>query len=618
MTSTTKVMQRCALLLPLCLVIAALFLIPRAGQAEITASATLNTASFSIDQTAQLTVTVNGAKNSEIEIPDVTGLTFYRRGQRSQINIINGRYSSSISTTYLIQAHESGEYTVPPIRIVAGKTTLTTEPIPFEVLDPTASGPAHGGTAVSGNSTPDPTATGEDAFLRLLGLKQQSFIGEILPIEIKAYFRRGLRANLNSYPSLQGNGCVMPQLNEEPRQSQETINGVSYSVLTWKTALSTIKEGAHAIRLELDATLLLPQRSMSSSLFGRQSPFDDDFLDSFFGGYQKRPLRLASPEIDLEILPLPETGKPANFTGAIGAFNLHISATPEEVEIGEPLTLTMTVTGKGNFNRVEAPLFPHSSDWKTYSPSATFRADDETNHSGSKTFEQALVARTDRIQAIPSLSFSYFDPARRQYVTLTSEPVALAIRGKAAAVPRPAPASQPPPSATPKPPSSLISFTGLAPLQLEPGKPITAIKPLFQHVWFGAIIVACLVVLCLLAGLWIARRRAKNDVQGQKKQRLHRALELSLAAVTAARKTNDSQAFLAHCRAAIQQQLGILWQLEPATITRADLTQRLHPSSGLHEIFTLAEQAAYAGIKLSDEKMEEYFQTMKKELEELI
>jgi hypothetical protein len=80
-----------------------------------------------------------------------------------------------------------------------------------------------------------------------------------------------------------------------------------------------------------------------------------------------------------------------------------------------------------------------TAGWHKYPPSSKFKQDDEVGISGTKSFEM-VVSPNENKQSLPLLAFSYFDPAKEQYVTLHSEPMAITVQGGAAA---PAVAAQP-------------------------------------------------------------------------------------------------------------------------------------------------------------------------------
>jgi len=594
----------------ICLVL--LLLIPLAAFAEITVETSLSTRSFPVDRAAQLTITVSGARSADIQMVEIDGLRFHSRGQSSQVNIINGSYSSSISSNFIIQALKPGTYTIPPLSVTAGKETIQTRPVTFEVT------PVGQSSGSKGGKTKGSTEENEIAFIRLTEITKH-YSGEVVPITIKAYFNQKYRANINSLPILRTDGVVMSPLTNQPEQTEEELNGKTYSVLSWDTTLSGIKTGNHPILFELDATLNLPQQRRMST-FGGSSLFDDSFFNSFFGGFQQKPIKVVSPELHFEVTELPTGDKPDNFTGAIGDFRLTTSATPEQVEIGEPITLTIEITGKGNFDRVESPVFPITPNWKTYSPTTDYSSE-ENIYSGKKRFEQAIVAKSSTLQHIPSLSFSYFDPEKKVYKMISSEPIPVKITAPDVPVnqqlsAQTAATSKKPQTVSPGVPRPGIS--SLAPIHLETGKFHQRIIPLYKRVWFLSGVGCCVLLLLLVAFFNIhTRNLAKHpELQLQKKRR--QLLAESLARVSGAKSSGDGPLFLALCRQTIQQQLGLLWNVEGSAISLADIKNRLNTRPPLIEIFQAAEQAAYSTTALPPETMQIYFEKMKKELEELI
>lgn len=579
--------------------------------AEVAVEASLSHLSFPQDKAARLTIMVTGtSRNATIELPEIDNLRLHNQGQSSQISVVNGTISSSISHKYLVQAGKPGPYTIPSIKVTAGGKSYSTNPLNFEV---TPAGQQPNGYADTTGRT-----KGEIAFIRISETGSH-YPGEIVPFTIKAYFTQAYRADINSLPALRGDGVVMAQLQDKPHQTEESVNGRKYHVLTWDTSLSGIKVGEHPMSFSLDATMLIPQKRRSLSPFGGSSLFDDSFLnDSFFGSHQRRPIVSVSPEVVFNVLPLPANNQPDSFTGAIGDFDLKVAATPLDVEIGEPMTLTMEISGTGNFDRVEAPVFPESSNWKTYSPTSEF-SEQGRSYAGSKIFEQAIVVRSGAVSEIPSLSFSYFDPQEKRYITKTSK--AVAINLKKPATPATAQPVQPVAQTRQQPATEAIpasTIVGLAPIHLETGTYHDRIVPLFRNSW---VIALCGLCVLLLLALFVLKIRQLNiekhpEIQRQRQKKL--LLESDLKKVEQAQAIGDGPSFLSSGRTAIQNQLGLLWHIEPAALSLADVRSRLDVDSQLIEIFSAAEEAAYGGATLTNKKMQDYFITLKTELEELL
>jgi BatD DUF11 like domain len=588
--------------------------------AEVTVEATLSHQTFAVDEGARLSIAVNGVrKNAEIALPEIKNIKLHQRGQSSQTSFVNGKMSAAITYNFIVQALVPGKYTIPPIKVRAGGEELMTKGISFEVT----------GTGAVNTSSQDGGKTVKDVAFITVSETGDHYPGEIVPITLKVYFNRNYRVDLNSLPSLSGDGVVMSQLSSEPEQKQEVMDGVPFHVLTWKTSLSGIKTGTHSLTFSLDATLLIAQQRRGRSFGG--SMFDDSLFDSFFGNVQRKPIKATSPEVTFNVLDLPKEGRPDNFTGAIGNFTMDVSGTPVAVEVGEPITLTMTINGEGNFNRVEAPVFQESQFWKTYSPTSDYSADSDKN-TRSKSFEQAIVVKQSGVNAIPSLSFSYFHPGKRDYVTLQSKPIPLQVQGDlesplVAEVPvdlyalqqvaGSKPATTAPGVAETKQPALLPQDANLAPIHLETGSLHTSLTPLFKKIWFIALCVMSLLAIIVL--LYLNWRQQKEQLEPGRllmKKRISQ-LQADLIAVEEARSTGDAALFLGRCRATIQNHVGASRIETASAMSLTDLKTKVAESSPLVTIFSRAEEAAYGGATLSSEEMANYSVELKSELEKL-
>jgi hypothetical protein len=587
--------------------------------AEVTASASLNVHSFPMDRAATLSLTVSGVRSFQPQMPEVDGLRFHQRGQSTQVEIVNGAYSASVTSTYLVEALRGGSFTIPAIPVQTKEGVAETKPIHFEVTTPqTVSGSKQ---PQSGSSTPARLRSGEAdkvAFMRVTPAKEKSYSGEVVPVQIKVYFREGVKANLNSLPQLAGEGFVLQQLEREPMQSRERVNNSIYTVLTWESALSGIKEGRHQLSMEIEATLLLREQRQRSPL--DHSMFSDPFFGNFFGSYREKEVKVASPEIAMNVLSLPEEGRPEGFSGAIGDFRLQVTADPVELEPGDPITLTMTVSGQGNFDRVQAPQLSDEKGWKTYTPSSEFLKDGGKG-SGKKVFEQALVAKDSTLSEIPAVIFSYFDPATAAYKSLSSAPIPLTTQGAVSVAQLPVAAAGEERKAETVVPvverQAEPRISTLAPLQLTPGNMEQEFTPLFMKRWFQLLLVLLLLLIAVAAVFKIRLARYAKNPRLQRDQRMKTLLAPRLQELEQSLAAQDTRGFLATCRTAIQEQLGLVWKTEAGAITGADLQKRLPGDSVLLTIFSAAEESAYGGQELSGRQMQEFADAMKKELEGL-
>ena len=263
--------------------------------------------------------------------------------------------------------------------------------------------------------------------------KRELTVGELVPVELKACFPAGMSASLNGLPMLAGGAFALNKLGENPEQTREVIDGRPYNVITWSSALSAVQAGDYPLNLELPVMVRVQEKvkrgggNPFKDFFGDESPFDDSALDDFFGQVTEKPLVLHSDSTPVKIQPLPVQGRPADFSGAVGKFDLSAEASVAKAVTGDPITLKMKITGQGNFDRVTTNGLVSSAAWKGYKPNARFEPADSDGFAGTKIFEQAIVPTQSGSSEIPAVSFSYFDPDTRSYVTKTTDPIPIEI-----------------------------------------------------------------------------------------------------------------------------------------------------------------------------------------------
>src|SRR6184192_3821666 len=248
-----------------------------------------------------------------------------------------------------------------------------------------------------------------------------------------------IRPRLIEPPEITGQGFTAQKL-QQSGQTTETLNGRPYDVVTYKTAIAAARAGKFEMGpVTAKAQAIVPRARSAPRSRGR-SPFDlfdldDPFSDPFFSNPfakmgERREVEIKSEPVALEVKPLPPNAPPS-FSGAIGSFTMTTDAKPKSVQVGDPITVTNTISGRGNFDRVNAPFIEDDHGWHKYPPSSKFKQDDEVGISGEKTFE-TVFSPNEKKQTLPVLAFSYFDPAKEQYVTVRSEPIAIAVQGEAA------------------------------------------------------------------------------------------------------------------------------------------------------------------------------------------
>ena len=90
----------------------------------------------------------------------------------------------------------------------------------------------------------------------------------------------------------------------------------------------------------------------------------------FFGRNVRQPVRqrfvVPSNELHLTVKALPEQGRPAEFSGLVGRFEIAARAAPLEVKVGDPVEFTVTITGSGDLRRLQAPDLTRMSRFREF------------------------------------------------------------------------------------------------------------------------------------------------------------------------------------------------------------------------------------------------------------
>jgi len=410
-------------------------------------TAVLSNSEAVVGEMVQLQIKVSGAGDSKPpENISVDGLEIHATGTSRQFEMRNFTTNLSVTYNYTILPLQAGRFTIPPQTIRVGSNSLRTPELRLNVADSP-------GRSVRSNQNAQLANAAKLVFAELIVPKKTAYVGEIVPVEIRLGFDPRAHPKLLEGPEISGQGFTAQKL-QQSGENLETINGRSYDVVTFKTAIAAARAGKFEIGpIKAKAQVLAARRPNAPrsrspfDLFNLDDPFSDPFFSDPFSQFgERREVEINSEPVAFEVKPLPQNAPPS-FSGAIGNFTMTTDAKPKSVQVGDPITVTSTISGRGNFDRVNAPAVEDDRGWHKYPPSSKFKNDDEVGISGTKTFEMVL-SPNEKKQTIPLLAFSYFDPAKEQYVTLRSDPIAIDVQG--GAVPAPAPVtSQPAPSTMP-------------------------------------------------------------------------------------------------------------------------------------------------------------------------
>ncbi len=132
--------------------------------------------------------------------------------------------------------------------------------------------------------------------------------------------------------------------------------------------------------------------------------------------------------ITIQAVPLPE-GAPDGYNGAVGQFEMRGTIDRQSLPFGDPLRLTITVTGIGNLEQMTPPEIPVDTTWRIYDSDTIFipASENPSQQTDTRIFEWLLVPSEAGSQILPAIDLHYFDPTVRNYRTISTTEITLDI-----------------------------------------------------------------------------------------------------------------------------------------------------------------------------------------------
>ncbi len=563
---TVRVDRRAAFPLALLtsLLLLVLALAPTAS--AVTVSATLEAETLRLGEATTLNVTSNGGRPRALpRITAVPGLQFGYAGESLQTTIINGQVSQSYTYAFQVQAQKEGRYIIPPIQIDIGGQSVPTGPLTLTVL-------------AANSRAPEANSLAKFAFLRLVVPKTNLFVGEVFPIEIKLFVQSAQNLQI---PQAIGDGFRFTLLRPTSAQTREQHGNAIYNVVTFRTGAIASRTGIVPLAFETELTLILYQGA--GGIFG-----------------ERRPVKISTDVVALNVSPLPAANVPASFNGAVGSFNLTMQASPTTLAVGDPLTVRVQIAGRGELDALQLPPTAVWREFKTYPPTSKVELTDPVGLAGVKNFEIIALPENAEVKELAPLEFSFFDPELRAYRTLYTAKFPLTVRPAVISAQQPTivtvttnRTSDAPP---PPPPAQDIVH-----IKTRPGTLALARPPLIEQPLFLALqAVPLLAWLTLL----IRRRHAENLANNPRRKRALQTDALIKSGLREARALaaqNETQRFFATIFRLLQEQIGERLDLPGTAITEEVIEARLRPRGAsddllktLHELFRACNQARYA------------------------
>jgi hypothetical protein len=376
---------------------------------------------LSVNQQLMLTIDLSGEGAQSVQPPELPNvdefLDFLSAGGSSQnIQIINGKMSITRSLSYYYLAKKEGQFTIPAVEVLYKGNSYRSKPIQITVVGQAQQQPLQ---SPPEQTPPDQVAASDDElFVRAIVDKHTIYQNEPVLVTYRIYTQVAVASySITKAPDTADFWAEEFEMQGQPQTREEVINGRKYVVADLKkTALFPASPGSKEIGPITLTCDVRQQRSRRS-----RDIFDSFFDDPFFNPTVKK--TISSLPVKLTVQPLPAENRPPSFSGAVGDYNLSASLDKTNVTTNEAITLKIRISGTGNINLLPNPNVVIPSDFEQYEPKVTQSiARSGGVISGEKTYEYVLVPRFPGQQKIKPVMFSFFDPKKKTYKTLSSPP----------------------------------------------------------------------------------------------------------------------------------------------------------------------------------------------------
>ncbi len=365
----------------------------------------------------RLSYTVNTQKVKNFRAPSIKGFDVLMGPSRSySMQSINGNTTETLTFTYILLAQKEGEYTIPGATITANGDQMLSNSVKIKVLpaDKTNSSQSGNTQSTSRSSSSGTSISNNDLFITATASKTTAYEQEAILLTYKIYTVVDLRGFDNvKLPDFKGFHSQEVELPNDRRWGLEHYKGRNYHSTIYRQFVLFPQQSG---KLTIDAARF-------DASIEKMDAIDDPFEAFFNGGAGSIQIKktLMTPKLTIDVKPLP-TGKPADFSGGVGEFNISSSINSTKVKTNDAITVKVVISGTGNLKLVGEPEVKFPEDFEVYDPKvdSKFRLTN-AGLSGNKVIEYLAIPRNAGTYKIPAIKFSYFDIKSRSYKTLTTE-----------------------------------------------------------------------------------------------------------------------------------------------------------------------------------------------------
>ena len=338
--------------------------------------------------------------------------------QSTSMQIINGVSSSSLTLSYILMPNTTGVFTIGSASIQYEGKTYTTDQIKVTIVKGSQKPKDDSGKQISNEEI------AKNLFIRATIDKNKVYLGEQVTVTYKLYTRLNIASQMSvdKLPQYQGFWAEELETARNISFSREVIDGQQYNVgLLKRAALFPNQAGKLEVTpFELTIPIQVQKKKNPNNVW-------DDFFGDPFGRAEIVEYQAKSNTLKVEVMPLPENNKPASFKGAVGKFDFSATLDKQKTKTNEPINLKFDISGTGNIKLLELPPFELPNGFEKYDPKVDEQINRAGKISGTKKAEYLLIPRVAGSREIPTIEFSYFDPEKRSYQTISSKSFSVSI-----------------------------------------------------------------------------------------------------------------------------------------------------------------------------------------------
>lgn len=329
-------------------------------------------------------------------LPDVPGLITVSHNESFNYN--SSTKAATVKQSYSMKAINAGDYTIGPAWIQSGSRRIYSNPVKLHV------------------SAGDNPASNGMVFMRCIPSKTTVYAGEKVKAKLCVF----------SSPEYKVSGSTPTVTSHSGFWSEDdTDSDYERDSLVYIKGQAFYCRVVHSEYLYPNAvgTLNMPEYTYTCYLSK-----DDD--DAYSWNSTDITIDLKSEPTTITVLDLPKHDSLPGFAGDVGQFTMKCSVSADSTRCWEPVIFTMYVTGNGNFQFMMTPKLAMPAGLRAQNILATDSAtyvydyDDDYDYKATeygRVYKYRITPEKEGDYNLASIAFSYFDPKKKEYVTLQSD-----------------------------------------------------------------------------------------------------------------------------------------------------------------------------------------------------